>query len=184
MDGSATQQGEKAVADLLEPEPIGDELPVVLRQLDGARVAEEVRGVQEVDVERVALDPFGAVQEAAERSRRRLDLDPEQVLERMDRAHLVRDGADAADARDDVEDLVRRAADHERLEVPGRLEDLQARLGDGPVPNEEVQRALALDAGQVLDLEAEVSRVHLATPRDPTRADARRRTRADAPSPA
>ena len=35
-------------------------------------------------------------------------LDPEVVLERVDRAHLVRDGADAADAGDDVEDLVRR----------------------------------------------------------------------------
>ena len=52
--------------------------------------------------------------------------DAEQVLERVDRAHLVGDRADAADARDDVEDLVRRAADDERLEVARRLEDLRA----------------------------------------------------------
>ena len=55
-----------------------------------------------------------------------MDLHPEQVLERVDRAHLVRDRADAADPGDDVDDLVRRPAHDQRLEVAGRLEDLRA----------------------------------------------------------
>ena len=56
------------VADLLEAQAVGDELPVIAGQLDRARVAEEVGRVEEVDVERVALDPLGAVEEPAQRA--------------------------------------------------------------------------------------------------------------------
>ena len=51
-----------------------------------ARVAQEVGRVEQVDVERVALDPLAAVEEAAQRADRRVDLDAEQALERVDRA--------------------------------------------------------------------------------------------------
>src|SRR6476659_5880243 len=133
-------------------------------ELHRARVAEEVGSVQEVDVERVALDPLGAVQEPAERPRGRLDLDADQVLEGVDRAHLVRDRADAADAGHDLEHLVGGPAHDERLEVARRLEDLQTRLADLPIPDRQVQGTLAFDTGEVLHLEAEVTRVHRLPP--------------------
>ena len=40
---------------------------VVARHLDGAVVAEEIRRVQHVDVQRVALDPFAAIEQPAQR---------------------------------------------------------------------------------------------------------------------
>ena len=67
----------------------------------------------------------------------------------MDGAHLVCDRADAADAGDDVDDLVRGPSDDELLEVARRLEDAETRLEDLAVLDPQVQRALALDAGQV-----------------------------------
>ena len=78
---------------------------------------------------------------------------PNSVLERVDGAHLVRDRADAADARDDVDDLVGRPADDEPLEVARRLEDPEAGLDDLAVADEQPERAFALDPGQLLDVE-------------------------------
>ena len=82
---------------------------------------------------------------------------PEPVLERMDGGHLVRDRADAADARDDVDDLVGRPPDHELLEVAGRLEDLEVRLLDDAVADLQPQRPFALDPGQAGDVDGEVA---------------------------
>ena len=76
VDGPAAQDGQEVVARLLEAQPVGHELPVIPGQLHGARVAEEVRGVEEVDVEGVALDPLAAVEQPAERADGRVDLDP------------------------------------------------------------------------------------------------------------
>ena len=53
---------------------------MVARQLECARVAQEVGGVEQVDVQRVALDPLAAVQEAAQGDGRRVDLDAERRL--------------------------------------------------------------------------------------------------------
>ena len=98
---------------------------LVARELDGAVVAEEVGCVEHVDVERVALDPLAAVEEPAERPQRLGQLDAADVLHRVHRARLVRDRADAADARGDVGRLEERAAAEERLEEARRLEDPQ-----------------------------------------------------------
>ena len=84
-------------------------------------------------MERVALDVLAAVEEPAQRPDRRVDLDAVEVLEGVDRGHLVGDRADPADAGDDVDDLVAGAAHDQPLEVARRLEDLQARLDDLPV---------------------------------------------------
>ncbi len=44
---------------------------------DGVRVAEEVRGVQQVDVQRVALDPLAAVEQPPQRAQLAVDPDAE-----------------------------------------------------------------------------------------------------------
>ena len=70
------------------------------------------------------------------------------------RAHLVGDRADAADARGDVGRLAVGAAAQERLEEARRLED--AELGRvRPCRREStIERAFALDAREVVDLDA------------------------------
>ena len=78
---------------------------MVRRHLDGVRIAEKIRRVQHVDVQRVALDPLAAVDQAAQGAQLAIHLDAERVLHGVDRAHLVGDGADAADARGDVRQL-------------------------------------------------------------------------------
>ena len=153
VDRPPADERDEVVAGLLEPERPLDEHAVVAGQLDRARVAQEVRGVEEVDVERVALDPLAAVEQAAQGADGRVELDAGGVLEGVDGAHLVGDRADAADAGDDVEDLVRRPAADQPLEVARRLEDAEVRLDDLAVLDDEPERALALDAGEALDLE-------------------------------
>src|SRR6185437_1090125 len=96
-------------------------------------------------------DPLGAVHESPQGAHRGLDPDPEQRLERVNGAHLVRDRADAADPGDDVDDLVRLPADDQPLEVARRLEDLELGPHDVAAPDDEAQRALALDPAQPAD---------------------------------
>ena len=59
-------------------------------------------------------------------------------------------------AGDDVDDLVHRPADDQALEIARRLEDLQPCGFDGAVAHAQVQRALALDAGKVADVDREI----------------------------
>ena len=143
------------VAGLLEVQARLDRGAVVAGQLERAGVAQEVGRVEQVDVEGVALDPLAAVEEAAQGADLRVDGDPEEPCSKAcDGAHLVGDRADAADAGDDVDDLVGRAAHDELLEVARRLEDPQARLVDCPVADAQAERAFALDAGQAGDVDA------------------------------
>ena len=101
--------------------------PMVARHRDGVRVAEEVGRVQQVDVQRVALDPLAAVEEAPQRAELSVDDHAERVLDRVHGAHLVGDRTDAADPRGDVGRFAEGAAAQERLEEARRLEDRQAR---------------------------------------------------------
>ena len=105
----------------------------------------------------VALDPFAAIEQPAERPDGRIDLDLEAVFERMHCGHLVGDGADPADAGNDVDDLVRGATDDQLLEIAGCLEDLEVGFLYDAVPDLEAQRALAFDPGQSGDVDAEIA---------------------------
>ena len=66
MDLAAADERHQRVAGLLHLQPLLDDLAVVARHLDRARVAEEVGCVQHVDVQRVALDPLAAVEQPAQ----------------------------------------------------------------------------------------------------------------------
>ncbi len=157
VDGSPADQLDQLVAGLLEGQPGLDRRTVVLGQLERAGVAQEVGQVEEVDVQRVALDPLAAVHQPAQRADLRVDFDPQAVLEGMDRGHLVGDRADPADAGDDVDDLVRRPADDQLLEVARRLEDLEPGLLDDAVPDPQAKRSLAFDAGHHGDVDRQVA---------------------------
>src|SRR5215469_7741384 len=121
---------------------------MVAGQVNTAVVAEEVRRVQEVDVQRVAFDPFTAVEEPSERRYLRGYAGLAGVLDRLARAHLVGDRANAADPRGDVGRLGVLPAAQQRLEEPGRLVDVEPRSGHLPVADDDLEAALALDSGQ------------------------------------
>ena len=131
-------------------QPALDDLRSVARELDRPVVAEEVGRVEHVDVERVAFDPLAAVQKPPQHADRLGDLDAADLLHRVDRAHLVRDGADAADARRDVRRLEEGAPAEHRLEEPRRLEDPELDVLDVAVREADGHRALALDSGEVV----------------------------------
>ena len=58
--------------------------------------------MQQVDVQRVTVDPLPAVQQPAQRRQLRVDRHPARVFDRIAGADLVGDRADAADPRGDV----------------------------------------------------------------------------------
>jgi hypothetical protein len=122
VDGAAADRGEDLIAGLQRQAPL-DHGAVVLGHVDGAGVAEEVRRVQQVDVQGVAGDPLAAVQQAAQVRKRAVDRDPAGVFDRLAGAHLVGDGADAADACGQIGWLGVAAAAQQRLEEAGWLVD-------------------------------------------------------------
>ena len=105
MNFAAAEKCDDRIADLLESEAPPHDIGVVAGHLDCARIAEEIRRVQHVDVQRVALDPFAAIEEPSQLAKRSVDVDAERVLHRVDRAHLIGDRTDAADARRDIRRL-------------------------------------------------------------------------------
>ena len=81
-------------------------------------------------------------------------------LDRVHRAHLVRDRADAADARGDVGRLAEVAPAQKGLEEARRLVDLELHVEHAPAADLDEQAALALDAGQRADLDRACARGH------------------------
>ncbi len=163
MHLASADEDHDLVAGLLQREPTLDDLRMRAGHLDGAVEAEEVRSVEHVNVERVALDPLAAVEEPPQHLDRLTDFDAAGVLHRLDGAHLVRDRTDPANARGDVGRLEERATAEERLEEPGRLEDPQFHLVDLAVDDPHGHRALTLDPGEVVSLDrAAYRRAHLA----------------------
>ena len=151
MDRATADDFEDLVAELLHPQALLDDLAVVGRHLDRARVAEEVRGVQHVDMQRVALDPLSAVEQPAQVANRPLvDRDPARVLHRTDRAGLVGDRADAANPRGDVGRLGEGTPAQQGLEEARRLIDPQLDVDDLGAVDLHIHRTLALDAREVV----------------------------------
>ena len=154
VDRPPADDFENAVADLLQAEPALDDGPMVAGERDGTVVAEEVRRMQHVDVQGVALDPLAAVQQTAKVGQLAADGDAAGVLDGEAGAHLISDRADATDTRRDVRRLGVGAALQECLEEARRLVDVQLHRRERTVDDRHVQGTLALDAGEGMDVEA------------------------------
>ena len=109
--------------------------------------------MQHHDVQRVALDPFAAIEQPAQGADRRVDLDAERILDGMYAAHLIGDRTDPADAGDDVEHLTKAATAQQCLEEAWRLEDAESNRIDRARCEMQFERALAFDARDVVDLD-------------------------------
>jgi hypothetical protein len=153
VDGAPAEDLDDRVAGLLEPQPALHERAPVAGEGQGVRQPQEVRRVQEVDVQGVALDPLAPVEEPAQLRQWPLDGDAARRLDRLAGAHLVGDRADAADPGGDVRRLRVGAAAEQGLEEPRRLVDVELDALDRAVPHGHAQRGLALDPGQRADLE-------------------------------
>lgn len=116
VDGAAAEQFHDGVAGLLEPEALLDMRAVGTSEADDAVGSEEVRGMQHVDVQGLALDPFAAVEQPAQRGQLPVHDDSAGVLDRAAGAHLVGDRADAAHPGGDVGRFGVGASAQERLE--------------------------------------------------------------------
>src|SRR5262249_14211206 len=65
VDGAASQDLQQMVANLLEPQSFLDDVAVLGGQANAALEAKEIRRVEEINVQGVALDPLAAVEQTA-----------------------------------------------------------------------------------------------------------------------
>ena len=152
MNLAAAHHPNQGIAGLLDREPVQNHLAMLPRHRDRVGIAEEIRRVEEEHVQGMAFDPFAAVQQPAQGANGGASLDTQRVFDRGASAHLVSDRADAADARRDIGDLGVGAAAQEGLEEARRLEDAQLHVAHLIALKADPQRALALHARQVIDL--------------------------------
>ena len=124
---------------------------MIARHRDRIGIAEKIRCMQHHHMQRMALDPFAAIDQPPQRSQLPADRDAKGVLDRMDGAHLIGDRADAADAGDDVGSFHVAAAAQERLEEARRLENTELGRHEAAIADVQVERAFAFDAGEVID---------------------------------
>ena len=164
VDGSAADRLEDRVAGLLQMQPALEDLAPVLSHRDRILVAEEVRRVQQVDVQRVAGDPFAAVQQPPQGRDLLVYDDAANLLHRLPSAGLIGDRADATDAGGEVGDLGVLPAAEKCLEEARRLVDPQLGALDSAVLDDDTQGALALDPGQCAHLQVPTSGCHLRSP--------------------
>src|SRR5208337_3415044 len=124
MSGAATQNLQQSVADLLQAQSSLDLLGVVSRHGDGALVPQEIRRVQKVDVQGVALNPFATIEQAAQGTNLRRRSNSQGGFNGVHRAHLVCHRADAADASYNVWNFLKGATAKKGFEEPRRLENV------------------------------------------------------------
>ena len=107
--------------------------------------------MQHHDVERMAFDPFAAIDAAAGIPQLAANGDAERMLHCMDRTHLVGNRTNAADPRYDIRRFGVAPATQERFKKSWRLKDFELSRRYPPVVDVEVERTFALDAGDILD---------------------------------
>ena len=139
------------VAGLLQGQAALDELRAVLGEADPVRIAQEVRRVQQEDVQGVTVDPFPAVQQPSQCDQLGVERHAARIFDRIAGADLVGDRADAAYARGDVGRLGIGPSAQECLEEPRRLVDVQLDAVDCAVGQRDMQRAFTFDSGQRAD---------------------------------
>ncbi len=157
------------VAELLELEREGDLLRIGGGHADDGVVAEEVGQRQGEHVQRVRLDRRAQDQQAAQPVDPLGALDPERVLQRVQRGDGVGRGADGADPRDDPLDLEVVLPLEERLVVAASLEDVHVHFVDRVAHHLDEDAAVPFDPAEVGNRDRPTARLHRAPPaRDPS----------------
>ena len=158
MDLPSPDAGHQVVPQLLQGQSALDDLRMGLGHLQRVVVAQKIRGVQQIDVQRVAFDPLPAVQQPAQIPQWSVHRDAGQPLHRMRGAHLIGHRTDAADTRRDIRGLGEVAAPQKGFEKSRRLKDLELDIDELIPPDLHHQRALAFHPGEHVD--ADRLRVH------------------------
>ena len=151
MHGTAAQQRHDRIAGLLEPQASGHHSRMILRHRNAAVVPEKIRRLEQVDMQRMAFDPLATIEQPAQVTQCTIDMQTEHLLDRMDRAHLIRHGANTANPRDDVRHFAVMPSLQEGLEKPGWLEDSEFYVLDGAVFHGDTERAFTLHACHQVD---------------------------------
>ncbi len=158
MNGPPADGLHDLVAHLLELQASFKDLPLPAGKVDGSVVTEEVRGVQQIDVQGVAFDPLPAVEQPAQRPDALVYGHAAGVFDRRAGAHLVGHRTDPADPGGDVGRFGEGPAAQESLEEARRLVDLELHVGDPPVTHLYVHSPLALHPGQGADVKCTAKR--------------------------
>src|SRR5208283_4563332 len=153
MDFAATNDGHDLVADFLQAQPALHGVRMILGHLDDVFIAKKIRGMKHVDVQRMAFNPLAAIEQPAQLANGAFDVDAESLLSGVTGAHLIGNGADAANARGDIGSFAEFAAPEKSFKEARRFEDVELHFHDALIAHPDEQAALTLDACKDIDLD-------------------------------
>ncbi len=148
VNGPPAEAFDQRIAGFFHFESAFDKVFVIDRHGHRAVVAEKIGCVEHKHMQRVALDPLSAVQQPAQRSNGGGGCHAESVFQGPHGAHLIGDGADAADTGDDIGYFFNGAVSQEGFEVARGFENIQFRFDHLVVFDLEVKAAFSFDAGE------------------------------------
>ncbi len=125
MNFAAAHQGHDPVAGLFQAQALLHDRLMVTCHRDGVGIAKEIRRMQHIHVERVALNPFSAVEQTSQQPHGRINFNAESTLDGVYSTHLIRNGADSANAGHKIGDFGEVPAPQQSLEETRRFVDLQ-----------------------------------------------------------
>lgn len=151
VDRPTAEDFEDPIAELFEFQASLDLVWEFPGQFDPTVAIEEIGGMEQVDVQHMAFDPLGAVDQTAQRGDGFGDSNAQDRLEGLDGRDLISDRTDATDTRGDIGDILDRSASQEGFEEPWGLVDIQFDLLDPRAAQTDVQCTFSLDASQDWD---------------------------------
>jgi len=119
---------------------------IEIGQFHRVGATQKVRGVQQIDVQRVALYPLPAVQQSTQGLDSLVHDNAARVFHGEAGGHLIGDRADPADSRRDIWRFGEVTPHQERLEVARRFKDVERDVDDPSVLDTHAQRALSFYA--------------------------------------
>ena len=153
MNLSPAQHGNDFVACLFQLQAALHYAGMVLGHLHGVLVAKKVRRMQHVDVQRVAFDPFTAVDQPPQFPQLTVHIDAKGAFNSVDGTHLISNRADSADSCCNVWNFVEAATAKKSLEETWRLKDFQFDVNHITIADLDVKSRLAFDTSQVVNLD-------------------------------
>ncbi len=143
MNFAAAKQSENFITNFLQAQAALYSFREFAGHRNGIGITEKIRGMQHVNMQRMAFDPFATIHQAPQCAATRVYRNVKSLFDRVQRGHLIGNRTNAADSSSDIGSLFIASASQESFKKSGRLKDLQFYIRDRSLIDSDLKRAFS-----------------------------------------